>query len=79
MTTERLEQFLRSHDVRYDTVSHDHAITALDAARRMLWSAPCDLRVAEMAVLRYQHAAAELLGQSVPPQRAPQDRREEQP
>lgn len=50
-----------------------------DAARRMLWSAPCDLRVAEMAVLRYQHAAAELLGQSVPPQRAPQDRREEQP
>ncbi|MCD7439992.1 hypothetical protein K4B79_17380 [Streptomyces lincolnensis] len=32
-----------------------------DAARRMLWSAPCDLRVAEQAVLRYQHAAAELL------------------
>ncbi|MFF7387243.1 hypothetical protein ACFZAE_02075 [Streptomyces scabiei] len=49
-----------------------------DAARRMLWSAPCDLRVAEMAVLRYQQAAAELLGQSVPVQRAPQDRREEQ-
>ncbi|WP_432153024.1 hypothetical protein [Streptomyces tricolor] len=33
-----------------------------DAARRMLWSAPCDLRVAEQAVLRYQQAAAELLG-----------------
>ncbi|MFF4710105.1 hypothetical protein ACFY2V_01645 [Streptomyces eurythermus] len=33
-----------------------------DAARRMLWSAPCDLRVAEQAVLRYQRAAAELLG-----------------
>ncbi|MEU3523518.1 hypothetical protein AB0E62_06565 [Streptomyces sp. NPDC038707] len=32
-----------------------------DAARRMLWSAPCDLRVAEQAVLRYQRAAAELL------------------
>ncbi|MFE9902480.1 coiled-coil domain-containing protein [Streptomyces achromogenes] len=32
-----------------------------DAARRMLWSAPCDLRVAEQAVLRYQQAAAELL------------------
>ncbi|WNZ11385.1 hypothetical protein [Streptomyces sp. 11x1] len=49
-----------------------------DAARRMLWSAPCDLRVAEMAVLRYQQAATELLGQSVPVPRAPQDRREEQ-
>ncbi|ARP70261.1 hypothetical protein LK07_11245 [Streptomyces pluripotens] len=33
-----------------------------DAARRMLWSAPCDLRVAEQAVLRYQQAAVELLG-----------------
>ncbi|MFG2113362.1 hypothetical protein ACGFRB_12120 [Streptomyces sp. NPDC048718] len=32
-----------------------------DAARRMLWSAPCDLRVAEQAVLRYQRAAAEAL------------------
>ncbi|WP_369389239.1 hypothetical protein AB5J72_17785 [Streptomyces sp. CG1] len=32
-----------------------------DAARRMLWSAPCDLRVAEQAVLRYQQLAAELL------------------
>lgn len=49
-----------------------------DAARRMLWSAPCDLRVAEMAVLRYQQAATELLGQSVPARPAPQDRREEQ-
>ncbi|WP_225832082.1 hypothetical protein [Streptomyces sp. NK08204] len=33
-----------------------------DVARRMLWSAPCDLRVAEQAVLRYQQAAAESLG-----------------
>ncbi|KLI94977.1 hypothetical protein [Streptomyces sp. KE1] len=32
-----------------------------DAARRVLWSAPCDLRVAEEAVLRYQRAAAEAL------------------
>ncbi|MGW4239277.1 hypothetical protein ACWEJP_21065 [Streptomyces sp. NPDC004749] len=36
-------------------------IERYDAARRMLWSAPCDLRVAEAAVLRYQQAAAELL------------------
>ncbi|MDG9712495.1 hypothetical protein [Streptomyces sp. DH10] len=33
-----------------------------EKARRMLWSAPCDLRAAEQAVLRYQKAAAELLG-----------------
>lgn len=30
-----------------------------DVARRMLWSAPCDLRAAEAAVLRYQYAAQE--------------------
>jgi hypothetical protein len=36
-------------------------IERYDAARRMLWSAPCDLRAAEDAVLRYQHAAQELL------------------
>ncbi|WP_330457888.1 hypothetical protein OIB37_13865 [Streptomyces sp. NBC_00820] len=49
-----------------------------DAARRMLWSAPCDLRVAEQAVLRYQVAAAELLGTPrVPQQGGPQDHRSE--
>ncbi|MER6381997.1 hypothetical protein [Streptomyces sp. NPDC001250] len=42
-----------------------------DAARRMLWSAPCDLRVAEQAVLRYQQLAAELLGGAG----APEDRK----
>ncbi|MFF4750008.1 hypothetical protein ACWD5R_07905 [Streptomyces sp. NPDC002514] len=46
-----------------------------DAARRMLWSAPCDLRVAEDAVLRYQRAAAEQLAvPRVPEQGGPQDR-----
>ncbi|MFI0962182.1 hypothetical protein ACH4S8_12375 [Streptomyces sp. NPDC021080] len=45
-----------------------------DAARRMLWSAPCDLRVAEEAVLRYQRAAAELLSPQVPEQGGPHDR-----
>ncbi|MFD0315042.1 hypothetical protein [Streptomyces flavalbus] len=38
-----------------------------EKARRMLWSAPCDLRVAEQAVLRFQQAAADLLS-------GPQDR-----
>ncbi|WP_251050844.1 hypothetical protein [Streptomyces sp. ISL-86] len=32
-----------------------------DTARRMLWSAPCDLRAAGEAVLRFQQAAAESL------------------
>jgi len=32
-----------------------------DAARRMLWSAPCDLRAAEEAVWRYQRAAQDVL------------------
>ncbi|MFD4140732.1 hypothetical protein [Streptomyces sp. NPDC058572] len=36
-------------------------IERYDAARRMLWSAPCDLRAAEQAVLRYQHAAVEVM------------------
>ncbi|MFF4038928.1 hypothetical protein [Streptomyces sp. NPDC001816] len=49
-----------------------------DSARRMLWSAPCDLRVAEQAVLRYQQAAAEQFGASrIPQQGEAQDRRSE--
>ncbi|OKJ00496.1 hypothetical protein AMK18_17800 [Streptomyces sp. CB01249] len=36
-------------------------IERYDAARRMLWSAPCDLRVAAQAVQRYQDAALDLL------------------
>jgi hypothetical protein len=39
----------------------------------MLWSAPCDLRVAGQAVLRYQEAVAELL--DVRRSSAPEDRR----
>lgn len=48
-------------------------IERYDAARRMLWSAPCDLRVAAMAVQRYQDAALDLLGGRGAP--GPQDRR----
>ncbi|MFD9421636.1 MULTISPECIES: hypothetical protein [unclassified Streptomyces] len=51
-------------------------IERYDAARRMLWSAPCDLRVAGQAVLRYQQAAAELLTPQRPS--SPEDRRGEQ-
>ncbi|WP_443050478.1 hypothetical protein [Streptomyces sp. H27-D2] len=46
-------------------------IERYDAARRMLWSAPCDLRAADQAVLRYQRATAEAL---VPGQSGPADR-----
>ncbi|WP_055566204.1 hypothetical protein [Streptomyces atriruber] len=58
---------------------HGHAedpllIERYDAARRMLWSAPCDLRVAEQAVIRYQQAAAEVLVPRVPQQGGPTDR-----
>ncbi|QKW06498.1 hypothetical protein HUT18_08875 [Streptomyces sp. NA04227] len=48
-----------------------------DAARRMLWSAPCDLRAAEAAVRRYQQAAAEALEPRVPEQGGPVDRKGE--
>ncbi|WP_149548465.1 hypothetical protein [Streptomyces marokkonensis] len=48
-----------------------------EKARRMLWSAPCDLRAAEQAVLRYQQAASEQLGTAprVPGQGGSDDRR----
>ncbi|MEU6066235.1 MULTISPECIES: coiled-coil domain-containing protein [Streptomyces] len=61
---------------RHGLAEDPFLVERYDAARRMLWSAPCDLRVAEQAVLRYQHAAAELLGAPrVPGQGGPQDRR----
>ncbi|MFI8202132.1 hypothetical protein [Streptomyces sp. NPDC085937] len=48
-----------------------------EKARRMLWSAPCDLRAAEQAVLRYQQAVSELLigSAGVPGQARRDDRR----
>jgi hypothetical protein len=48
-------------------------IERYDQARRLLWSAPCDLRAAENAVLRYQQAVAEVL---VPGPPEPADRRD---
>lgn len=46
-----------------------------DQARRLLWSAPCDLRAAEHAVLRYQRAVAEALAPDAPNPDAGGDRR----
>ncbi|NBM16326.1 hypothetical protein [Streptomyces sp. GC420] len=64
---------------RAKVARHGHAEDPLlmeryDAARRMLWSAPCDLRAAEQAVLRYQRAAAEALAPRAPRGGAPADR-----
>jgi hypothetical protein len=65
---------------RHGLAEDPELVEKYDAARRMLWSAPCDLRVAEQAVLRYQRAAAELLGSAprVPGQGGPQDAQDRQ-
>ncbi|MEU8951964.1 hypothetical protein [Streptomyces sp. NPDC048489] len=60
---------------RHGLAEDPFLVERYDAARRMLWSAPCDLRVAEDAVLRYQHAAADLLSPRVPEQGGPTDQR----
>ncbi|MFF0157638.1 hypothetical protein ACFYRY_08900 [Streptomyces sp. NPDC005263] len=63
---------------RHGLAEDPFLVERYDAARRMLWSAPCDLRVAEQAVLRYQRAVAELLGAPrVPGQDGSEDRRGE--
>ncbi|UQA95366.1 hypothetical protein [Streptomyces halobius] len=54
----RLDAY-RAKVVRYGLAEDPLLMERYDAARRMLWSAPCDLRVAEQAVWRYQQAAAE--------------------
>ncbi|MFJ1645708.1 hypothetical protein [Streptomyces sp. NPDC088258] len=59
----RLDAY-RAKVARHGMAEDPVLIERYDTARRMLWSAPCDLRVAEQAVLRYQQAAAEVL---VPP------------
>ncbi|MHB9851247.1 hypothetical protein ACSYGO_18615 [Streptomyces krungchingensis] len=53
---------------RHGLAEDPFLVERYDAARRMLWSAPCDLRVAGEAVLRYQRAAADLLSPRVPEQ-----------
>ncbi|MCX3061504.1 hypothetical protein [Streptomyces beihaiensis] len=50
-------------------------IERYDTARRMLWSAPCDLRAADAAVRRYQQAAADVLSAQGRGQDRGQDRK----
>ncbi|MDH2391560.1 hypothetical protein QCN29_22820 [Streptomyces sp. HNM0663] len=56
----RLDAY-RAKVARHGLAEDPLLIERYDTARRMLWSAPCDLRAAEQAVLRYQGAAAQAL------------------
>ncbi|MFK0296085.1 hypothetical protein ACIQU6_37205 [Streptomyces sp. NPDC090442] len=51
----------RARVARHGLAADPLLVERYDLARRMLWSAPCDLRVAEQAVWRYQEAAAEAM------------------
>lgn len=62
----RLDAY-RAKVARHGLAEDPMLIERYDVARRMLWSAPCDLRVAAQAVRRYQETAAELLSQSPAP------------
>ncbi|MEU3220717.1 hypothetical protein [Streptomyces sp. NPDC006971] len=68
----RLDAY-RAKVARHGLAEDPMLIERYDVARRMLWSAPCDLRVAAQAVRRYQETAAELLSQSRAPE--PEDGR----
>ncbi|MEU5159539.1 hypothetical protein AB0G74_08000 [Streptomyces sp. NPDC020875] len=61
----RLDAY-KAKTARHGLAEDPLLVERYDTARRMLWSAPCDLRVAEQAVLRYQRAAAEALAQTEP-------------
>ncbi|MEV6009428.1 hypothetical protein AB0M29_21770 [Streptomyces sp. NPDC051976] len=50
-------------------------IERYDQARRLLWSAPCDLAAADRTVQRYQQAVAELGAARAQDPSAPEDRR----
>lgn len=56
----RLDAY-RAKVTRHGMAADPLLIERYDLARRMLWSAPCDLRAAEQAVWRYQQAAVEAL------------------
>ncbi|MFF5155705.1 hypothetical protein ACFY3N_05455 [Streptomyces sp. NPDC000348] len=72
----RLDAY-RAKVARHGLAEDPVLVERYEKARRMLWSAPCDLRAADRAVLRYQQAAAEVLGTAprLPGQGVPDDRR----
>lgn len=68
----RLDAY-RAKVTRHGLAEDPLLVERYDVARRMLWSAPCDLRVAAQAVRRYQDTAAELFAQDRAP--GPEDAR----
>ncbi len=56
----RLDAY-KAKTARLGKVEEPLLVERYDVARRMLWSAPCDLLAAENAVRRYQEAAVEIL------------------
>jgi hypothetical protein len=66
----RLDAY-RARVARHGAAGDPLLVERYDAARRLLWSAPCDLRAAEQAVRRYRDAALEALA---PPGGEPADR-----
>ncbi|MER7758270.1 hypothetical protein [Streptomyces sp. NPDC097619] len=66
----RLDAY-RAKAARHGLVEDPVLVERYDTARRMLWSAPCDLRAAGQAVLRYQGSLAELLAPG--PGRGPEE------
>lgn len=57
----RLDAY-RAKAARHGMAEDPLLIERHDQARRLLWSAPCDLRAAEHSVRRFQQAVAEALG-----------------
>jgi hypothetical protein len=69
----RLDAY-RAKVARHGMAEDPLLVERYDQGRRLLWSAPCDLRAAEHAVNRYQQAVADLL---TPRQAEPMDLRAE--
>ncbi|GHF35897.1 hypothetical protein GCM10010218_16670 [Streptomyces mashuensis] len=68
----RLDAY-KAKAARHGVAEDACVVERYDLARRMLWSAPCDLVAAEQAVLRHQQAVAEALaGGRVPAQAGPE-------
>jgi hypothetical protein len=56
----RLDAY-KAKAVRHGTADDPLLVERYDQARRLLWSAPCDLKAAEHAVLHYQQAILEVV------------------
>ncbi|MBV9022381.1 MAG: hypothetical protein JO362_00915 [Streptomycetaceae bacterium] len=66
----RLDAY-KAKSAQYGTADDPLLMERYDQARRLLWSAPCDLKAAERTVLRYQQTVMEMMapGQAGPEHR----------